>query len=136
MNDLDYVVGVVEMLAERGVKVWVFGGWAEQLLGLDAPRRHVDLDLLYPAESFAAVDELELPWIDAKRFPHKRAFAHDGVPVELFLVRRDGRGYYTEMPRGRHRWPDDVLFGVQGLRVASPHAVSSFRAAYRHLQAA
>jgi len=136
VNDLDYVVGVVEMLAERGVKVWVFGGWAEQLLGIDVPRRHVDLDLLYPAESFAAVDALDLPWIDARRFPHKRAFAHEGVPVELFLVRRDERGYFTDMPRGRHRWPDDVLFGVHGLRVAGPQSVSGFRAAYRYLRAA
>lgn len=135
MNDLDFVQDVVQLLGERGVKVWVFGGWAEQLLGLDAPRRHVDVDLLYPAESFADVDELALPWIDAKRFAHKRAFAHDGVLVELFLVKRDDLGFYTELPRGTHRWPRDVLSGVHGLRVAGPDAVSGFRAAYAQLAA-
>jgi hypothetical protein len=135
VNDLDFVQDVVQLLGERGVKVWVFGGWAEQLLGLDAPRRHVDVDLLYPAESFADVDSLELPWIDAKRFAHKRAFAHDGVLVELFLVKRDDLGFYSELPRGTHRWPRDVLSGVHGLRVAGPDAVSGFRAAYAQLAA-
>lgn len=136
MNDLNYVYEVVELLSERGVHVWVFGGWAEQLLGLDAPRRHVDLDLLYPATSFDELDELPLPWIAGKHFPHKRAFAHEGVMVEVFLVRRDARGYYTDLPRGRHRWPRDVLFGIHGLRVASPAAVSGFRHAYAQLYAA
>ena len=135
MNDLDFVHDVVELLASRGVKVWVFGGWAEQLLGLDAPRRHVDVDLLYPADSFDHLDSLELPWISGKRFPHKRAFAHDGVLVELFLVKRDDLGFYTELPRGTHRWPRDVLSGVHGLRVAGPDAVSGFRAAYAQLAA-
>ena len=136
MNDLDFVQEVVELLGARGVKVWVFGGWAEQLLGLDGPRRHVDVDLLYPAESFAAVDALDLPFVEGKHFSHKRAFAHEGVLVELFLVQRDPQGYYTDMPRGRHRWAPDVLFGVHGLRVAGPDAVSGFRAAYHHLRAA
>ena len=135
MNDLDFVQDVVQMLGARGVKVWVFGGWAEQLLGLDTPRRHVDVDLLYPADSFDDVDALDLPWIEGKRFTHKRAFAHDGVLVELFLVRSDDLGYYTELPRGTHRWPRDVLFGIHGLRVAGPDAVSGFRAAYAQLAA-
>jgi len=136
MNDLDFVQQVVELLGQRGVKVWVFGGWAEQLLGLDGPRRHVDVDLLYPAESFEAVDGLDLPFIPGKHFPHKRAFAHEGVMVELFLVQRDVQGYYTNLPRGRFRWPRDVLFGIHGLRVAGPDAVSGFRAAYSQLYAA
>jgi Aminoglycoside-2''-adenylyltransferase len=136
MNDLDFVYEVVELLARRGVHVWVFGGWAEQLLGLDGPRRHVDVDLLYPAESFGAIDELELPWISGTRFAHKRAFAHDGVLVELFLVQRDDHGHYTDFPGGRHRWARDVLWGVHGLRVAGPNAVSGYRAAYTSLRAA
>ena len=136
MNDLDFVYEVMELLAKRGVHVWVFGGWAEQLLGLDRPRGHVDLDLLYPAESFDAVDALDLPWITGKRFPHKRAFAYEGVLVELYLVQRDEDGHYTDLPGGRHRWPGDVLWGVHGLRVAGPNAVSGYRAAHARLNAA
>jgi hypothetical protein len=130
VNDLDFVHDVVQMLGERGVKVWVFGGWAEQLVGLAAPRRHVDVDLLYPADSFAALDALDLPWIDAKLFAHKRAFAHDGVMVEVFLVKRDDLGFYTELPSGTFRWPRDVLSGVHGLRVVGADSLKSYRAAY------
>jgi hypothetical protein len=136
MNDLDFVYDVVDLLAQRGVHVWVFGGWAEQLLGLDAPRRHVDVDFLYPAESFAQVDALDLPWISGEHFPHKRAFAHDGVLVELVLVQRDADGHYTDFPGGRYRWASDVLWGVHGLRVAGPRAVSGYRAAWASLRAA
>ena len=100
MNDLDFVQDVVQMLGERGVRVWVFGGWAEQLVGIAEPRRHVDVDLLYPAESFAELDALDLPWLPGTRVPYKRAFAHDGVMVELFLVKRDDLGFYTELPSG------------------------------------
>jgi hypothetical protein len=136
VNDLDFVQDVVQMLGARGVKVWVFGGWAEQLVGIAPPRRHVDVDLLYPAESFEELDALELPWISGKRFPHKRAFAHDGVMVELFLVKRDDLGLYTELPRGTFRWPRDVLSGVHGLRVCGPDALTRFRGAYAQLYAA
>ncbi len=136
MNDLDLVQDVVSLLASRGVKVWVFGGWAEQLVGLAEPRRHVDVDLLYPADSFDELDALELPWIDAKRFAHKRAFAHDGVLVEVFLARRDDLGLYTELPGGTFRWPRDVLSGVHGLRVAGPDALRNYRAAHAQLYAA
>jgi predicted nucleotidyltransferase len=130
VNDLDFVYDVVQMLGARGVKVWVFGGWAEQLVGLVPPRRHADVDLLYPAESFDELDALELPWLSGTRVPHKRAFAHDGVMVELFLVKRDDLGFYTELPGGTLRWPRDVLSGVHGLRVVGPDALARYRAAY------
>ncbi|HEV2591148.1 MAG TPA: hypothetical protein VGU02_04570 [Gaiellaceae bacterium] len=130
MNDLDFVHDVVELLSSRGVKVWVFGGWAEQLVGITAPRRHVDVDLLYPAQSFEEIDALDLPWIDAQRHAHKRAFAHDGVLVEVFLVKRDDFGLYTELPGGTFRWPRDVLSGVHGLRVVGPDSLTRYRAAH------
>jgi hypothetical protein len=136
MNDLDFVQDVVQMLGERGVKVWVFGGWAEQLVGIAEPRRHVDVDLLYPAASFDELDALELPWLPGKRVAHTRAFAHDGVMVEVFLVKRDDLGFYTELPRGTFRWPRDVLSGVHGLRVAGPNALKNYRAAHAELYAA
>ncbi len=136
MNDLDLVYGVVERLARDGVHVWVFGGWAEQLLGLAEPRRHLDVDLLYPADSFDAVDALDLPWVSAKRFAHKRSFAHEDVLVELLLVQRDEDGHYTDFPGGRHRWPRDLLWGVHGLRVAGPNSVAGYRAAWSSLRAA
>lgn len=128
MNDLDFVHDVVQMLGARGVKVWVFGGWAEQLVGLAEPRRHVDVDLLYPAESFDELDALALPWIETAAY--KRTFAHDGVMVEVFLMKRDDLGFYTELPGGTFRWPRDVLSGVHGLRVVGADSLRLYRAAY------
>ena len=52
MNDLAFVERVQAMLRAYGVETWVFGGWGEELRGLAAPREHVDVDLLYPADSY------------------------------------------------------------------------------------
>ena len=60
MNDLAFVERVQALLLVRGVETWVFGGWGEELRGLIAPRDHVDVDLLYPAESWDCVDVLSL----------------------------------------------------------------------------
>jgi hypothetical protein len=131
MNDLAFVERAQTMLRARGVETWVFGGWGEELRGLIRPRPHIDLDLLYPAESWEAVDELYLDWVDGKRFPWKRAFFLEGTMVELFLVRRDAEGWYTELARRTHRWPPNVLASNGHLRVASTAALASYRHSYR-----
>ena len=131
MNDLVFVERVQTMLRARGVETWVFGGWGEELRGLIRPRDHVDLDLLYPGESWDDVDALDLDWIEGKRFPWKRAFALEAVAVELFLVQRDEEGWYTALRRRVHRWPENVLASNGHLRVASTAALASFRHSYR-----
>jgi hypothetical protein len=40
------------------VKTWLFGGWAEELLGLQSPHDHHEVGRLYPAADFAGVDVL------------------------------------------------------------------------------
>jgi hypothetical protein len=112
---------------------WVFGGWAAELLGLSLPRLHHDVDLLYPADSFEAVDVFlaggDVEEIPAKRFPHKRAFEYDGIMVELFLVRCTEDGRFTDFwGVNRHRWPADVLdVHAGGLRVASALSLIDYR---------
>ena len=113
---------------------WLFGGWAEELVGLCLPRHHHDVDLLYPAQDFGPVDAFlsdgTVDEITAKRFPHKRAFETEGVMVELFLVQGAESRYYTDFwGVTRHDWPDNVL-GVEagGLRVASAMALVDYRA--------
>src|SRR5262245_39857902 len=134
VNDAGFVMKVAGLLDEALVNVWLFGGWAEELQGLVPARRHRDVDLLHPADDFARVDSLlraesALVEIVAKRFAHKRAFLLDGVMVELFLVRADPDGYYTDLPEGvKHRWPTDVFDERQlGLRVASVDALLGYR---------
>ena len=136
MNDLTFVDRVVALLAAEGIDTWIFGGWGEELRGLGPPRPHADLDLLHPAEDWCAVDRLDLDWIPSKRFPWKRAFVLDATIVELFLVRRDGRGLYTQLLRRRHDWPDDVLASNGRLRVASTAALASYRDRHRARRAA
>ena len=134
MNDSAFVMKVTSLLTDARVNVWLFGGWAEELQGIVPPRAHRDVDLLHPAEDFDRVDALlgterALVEIVAKRLAHRRAFVTDGVMVELFLVRSDRDGYYTDLPGGvRHRWPADVFDERQlGLRVASVAALVGYR---------
>jgi hypothetical protein len=131
MNDLHFVERAQTLLRSRGVETWVFGGWGEELRGLMRPREHADLDLLYPAETWEALDELDLEWIPGKRRPWKRAFWLEDTMVELFLVQRDERGWYTQLQRRCHRWPDNVLASNGHLRVASTAALASYRHSYR-----
>ena len=126
-----FVERVVRILRGSGLEVWVFGGWAEELLGLERPRPHRDVDLVYVADDFSAVDALDFDWIAAKRFPWKRAFMLEGAMVELFLVRRDERGWFTEFERGRWDWPADVVADRGACPVASAAAVTGYRREYR-----
>ena len=132
MNDLALVERVIRLLASRGVPAWVFGGWAEELLGLAPARAHGDIDLLVAGDDWCAVDVLlpELDEIEAKRFPHKRAFVLDGVMVELFLVRRDDESRFTTFWGERRDWPADTLDDDGPLPVASAAAVAGYRAAH------
>jgi hypothetical protein len=131
VNDLEFVLHVVDRLRSEGICTWVCGGWAEELRGLALPRPHLDVDLLYPARDWSRVDGLELDWIPGKRAHAKRAFVLDGVLVELILVERDKRGWFTQKPRYRHDWPDDVFATRGRLPVASTTALAGYRRAYR-----
>ena len=43
MNDLGFVMRVVDLLEDARLRVWLFGGWAEELRGLRAPCEHTDV---------------------------------------------------------------------------------------------
>jgi len=131
VNDLAFVQRAVGLLDAHEIETWIFGGWAEELRGLIRPREHVDVDLLYPAKDWSAVDELPFGWVEGKRFAWKRAFVLEATLVELFLVQRDEQGWYTELLRRRHRWPENVLASNGELRIASTAALASFRHSYR-----
>jgi aminoglycoside-2''-adenylyltransferase len=136
VNDLAFVLRVVDLLCSHGMRTWVFGGWGEELRGLAAPRTHEDVDLLYPAPDWRRVDALELEWIRAKRFPWKRAFVLDETMVELLLVERDAEGWVTNLPAGPYRWPPNVFAAGGRLPVASAAALAGYRAAHASRRAA
>jgi hypothetical protein len=131
VNDLAFVLRAVDLLKSHGVRTWLCGGWAEELRGLRPLGRHDDLDLLYPARDWERVDALRLDWIEAKRFPWKRAFVLEGTMVELMLVERDARGWFTRPAGQRHDWPADVFAANGRVGVASAAALTGYRASYR-----
>ena len=132
-NDLPFVMRVVDLLAENGFRTWLFGGWAEELRGLAPPGQHRDVDLLYPAPDF---DRLDAFFLSARLDEvgddraYARAFAVDGITVELILVRRDPDGWFTEFRGGRHRWPADVFGRATRPPVASAGALAGYRSSY------
>jgi hypothetical protein len=140
-NDLAFVGDVVIRLQAAGIKTWLFGGWAEELLGLAAPREHRDLDLLHLADDFGLVDafmsaDSQVTEIAGKRFPHKRAFLHRGIMVELILVQaaRSGRFFTLFWGDTLHRWPDDVFtVEVRGVGVASATSLRGYRGSHSRL---
>jgi hypothetical protein len=131
VNDLDFLLRVVDRLWSEGIRTWVCGGWGEELRGLAPPRPHLDVDLLYPARDWSRVDALDLEWAAGKRSRAQRAFVLEAVMVELLLVERDKRGWFTRRPRYRHDWPDDVFSAKGRLPVASTTALAGYRRAYR-----
>jgi hypothetical protein len=141
-NDLPFVRDVMDRLDRGGIRTWLFGGWAEEMLGLTSARAHHDVDLLYPAADFTSVDAFiarnsDLAEIVEKRFGHKRAFLNEGVMIELMLVQHaDGRLITLYRGTATHIWPADLLVQrARGIRVASAAALLSYREAHGSLTA-
>jgi hypothetical protein len=126
MTDLGVVLRVVDALEAARLRVWLFGGWAEELRGLRPPCEHDDVDLLYPGRDFVRIDRFIGDAVADTR-QHKRSFELDGIRVEVLLVQKDEQGWYTESPRGLHRWPADVFATAGRLPVASEAALEGYR---------
>ncbi|OHA27179.1 MAG: hypothetical protein A3C06_03835 [Candidatus Taylorbacteria bacterium RIFCSPHIGHO2_02_FULL_46_13] len=99
-NDLKFLKYIVARLEHAGISCIVFGGWAEELAGVIAPRPHGDIDLLYLSNDFEKVDsfiknESDITEISAKHFSHKRAFLCNDVMVEIMLVSCRGERFLT-----------------------------------------
>ena len=131
MNDSRFVVRVVRAARAAGLDVRVFGGWAEELLGLAEPRPHLDVDLLCRVDDPAAVDRFvaEHDEVMPKRFPYKRACLIDSVLVEIFLV----RDLVTRFGTLEYRWPADTF---DDSFVASEASVRAYRRDHESIRAA
>lgn len=93
MDNDQVAIDALRLVEQAGFKVALVGGWSRQLLGLEPPRLHADVDLVVTDADLEVLDQ----WLDdhdeitAKRFPHKRAFRFLDTMVELHLViRRPG----------------------------------------------
>ncbi len=85
------VIALYTLLAERGVRVWVDGGWGVDALLKEQTRPHKDLDALVPLEALGTLADV----LDDRGFTLKeisgenRWVAH---PVRLPLIGREERG--------------------------------------------
>ena len=141
-NDPDTVADIMGRLGDGGAVCLLFGGWAEEALGLCEPRPHADIDLLLPARSFCGLDDLlragrdRLEEIPLKRFAHKRAFLFDGLLVEVLLVRQGpGTPYSLFWGDLRFEWSlplsEAGLLGAHRMPCASRRNLRRYRAEYR-----
>jgi hypothetical protein len=144
----DLLLQVMGALRAAELPVTLFGGWAEELRGLCAPRPHRDIDLLYRAASFEALEAFfharpAFVEIAAKRFSHKRAALLEGVMIEFILVQDEPGGPCTHFFEDRLRlnWPPDtfdqsVLAADDHWPVASPAALRFYRAQHGQVELA
>ena len=90
MNTRRLAIDAFRMVEAAGFQVALVGGWSREILGMDPPRPHADIDLVVTDVDIVALDE----WLKskdeivAKRSSRKRAFLLDGTMVELHLVTR------------------------------------------------
>ena len=136
-NTQQFLADTLQELRSVNINTWIFGGWAEELYGIRPPGPHHDIDLLYPARDFSAVDHFlqartDLEEVLGKCFAHKRAFVRQGVLVEIFLLHSTPSGFTTNF-FGLHQllWPEEalsqtLLFGVSA-PAASPAALRFYR---------
>ncbi|WP_422369452.1 nucleotidyltransferase domain-containing protein [Pelagibius sp.] len=140
-NTAQSVIDVLSRLHRAGLSCLLFGGWAEEALGLAPPRQHRDIDLLLTADGFGVLDRLLrtgplLDEIAGKRFAHKRAFLFEDVMVEATLVQRDGAGrrtlFWGDVP---FDWlsplAEDGALGGQAVACASRSNLRHYRERHR-----
>jgi len=125
-----------ELLEERGIPYWLFGGWAVDFHAGLITRAHADLDLavwLDDKERITALLEAD-GWSHAPEPGEDgyTAYERDTVRLELAFLARDERGdVYTPLTEGRGEWPEKAfeadnaeLHGVRA-RVISLDALSA-----------
>ena len=140
MSSWRHVKQTMETLHGQGVTTWIGGGWASELLSLEAPRHHHDIDLFYPAGGFEALDVClaSLQEVKLKRFPHKRAFVSQNVLVEIVLMRprSDGRHVTSYFDRYDLIWPARSLGTCSGVRALTGTALNEHWTAFEAIKAA
>lgn len=95
-NTMKTVVIVSARLRHLGIACDLFGGWAEEILGIREPSAHSDIDMVHQSESFGDFDArlkeiADFEEVPMKRFRHKRAFRYRNTVCEVLLVKGQSR---------------------------------------------
>lgn len=142
-NTIETLAALLRHIRVQGLSCDVFGGWAEELLGLREPWDHRDIDLAYQGDSLAAFDAITSGFspVPLKRFHHKRAFLFRDVLCEILLIQdaesRPVTHYWGDVP---FYWdqpllhPDAVDVYGESVTVVSPENLRRHRHQHRHTQ--
>jgi hypothetical protein len=134
------------LLERAGAPCLVWGGWAEELLGLRAEGPHRDIDLVCLSNAFASIDmgfeRRRLPAeIRSKRFPHKRAFRWRGLCCKILLIQdwraRPVTWFWGDVPlfwQAPIAHPSDVIRAGHRLNAVSAANLRLYRARHRDIQ--
>jgi hypothetical protein len=128
--DLNTLKIVLKEITDADFDARIFGGWAEELLGLSPARDHADIDLLLVDPDMEKLDNYvrERSEIIEKQLSHKRAFLHDGILVELFLVHHGATLFWGSF---LYTWPSLEAVEKRGLRIAAAQDVLAYRRDYK-----
>jgi len=142
-NPRETLAALLRDIRVQGLSCDVFGGWAEELLGLRKLWEHRDIDLTYQGDSLAAFDAITSGFspVPLKRFHHKRAFLFRDVLCEILLIQdaesRPVTHYWGDVP---FYWdqpllhPDAVDVYGESVTVVSPENLRRHRREHRHTQ--
>lgn len=129
-NTRETLATILRMLRASGVHCDLFGGWAEELLGLRESWQHGDIDLVYRGTDFIPIDKAmahrcdEFCEVRAKRFRHKRAFVFHNTLCEIVLIQesdtRPVTYYWGDVP---FLW-DHPLLGNEAIELCGEQATT------------
>jgi hypothetical protein len=134
-NTKEMLSAALRDLRAQGLACDLFGGWAEELLGLREPWAHGDIDLIYRGESLAAFDAVgdRFSPVPQKRFHHKRAFLFRNILCEIVLVQdaeaRPVTHYWGDVP---FHWEQPLLHPRAIDLCGEPVTVVSAENLHRH----
>ncbi len=141
VNNRALLSATVAELRRAGLDVWVFGGWAKELLGQCPSRLHGDVDLVLRADNFLPFDQFlsRSPYVEVaeKRSSHKRAYMRNGILVEVFIASPAIGACAQTMfwDSERFEWPIGTFGPSHGdLPVISAHALAAYETAHGRLQ--
>jgi lincosamide nucleotidyltransferase A/C/D/E len=126
------VIALYTLLTERGVRVWVGGGWGIDALLTEQTRSHKDFDALVPFDDLGALADvladrgftLKEIWEENRWVPHPVRLQligkahHRGSDVATAFVLRDGTGRELDVHA--------LMFDSRGYGIPAWNADDSF----------
>jgi hypothetical protein len=124
-EQLDALARIHELLEQRGIEYWLFGGWAVDFYARSITRAHADIDIAVWVDDHDRIAALLVAdgWKHAPQDDEDgyTGYEHGIVRLELaFLVRGEDGQISTPLREGRGAWPavafENDLAELRGVR--------------------